>query len=376
MASLYVSHLGLTNTVRVYAEQAGNSTYPTVSEPTEGGRETPTMWQLKSDYLGSGHTGGSSFVFRLSDGSYIVEDGGYETDAEADQLYQTLMKYTPAGEKPVVRLWIITHLHSDHYGCLRNFSQRYADKIEVEAFGYNYTKNERNAGSIGGLISSVDKAMKSWPDAVHYNKLHSGMSLGFADAKVTVICSQEDIYPTWAHDPNDTSLTVRVDIGGQRVMLLADSCSSESTTMSETIPVSELKSDMVQIAHHGFEGCLKDLYEKIDARVGLWTMAIYAWKMDTGAEVFKNWMTQTPGGSFAYPNYWLITESSIEQFLVDGAGTVELQLPYTDLTKNNVGGYDKYYSSGNEVAGSGHKFPDYVGIAQAEREANPRTDGK
>lgn len=363
-STVYVSYLSQTEQMRVYIEEADNANYYEETEATKGGNETPTFWMLKSDYKGSGHNGGSSFVFRLSDGTYIVEDGGYKTDAEADQLYEILCKYTPEGEKPVISMWFITHLHSDHYGCLQNFAPRYGDKVEVKAFGYNFLKSGVAASS-GSTVNNLEALMKSaWPDAVLYNKLHTGMTLGFADAKVTVICTHEDTYPSKPYDMNDTCLVVRVDIGGQRFMLLADACREQSKVMSATIPVSELESDFVQIAHHGYEGCLKDLYEKIDARVGLWTMSIYGYKMDTVENVFETWMKKSNTSGYAYANYYICYQSSIEQILVDGAGTVELALPYTDLSLNNKDGY---------AVNGNYKFPDYKGIFAEIKATDPRS---
>ena len=158
-ASVYVSYLSMTKQMRIFVEKLGASTYPEQTAPTQGGNETPTFWMLKSDYMGSGHNGGSSFVYRLSDGTYIVEDGGYKTDAEADQLYEILCKYTPKGEKPVISLWIITHLHTDHFGCFQNFAPRYRDKVDVKAFAYNFPTSGVAAGS-SSMISSLEKLMK------------------------------------------------------------------------------------------------------------------------------------------------------------------------------------------------------------------------
>ncbi len=348
---VYVSYLAMTGEMRIYAEKAGNATYPSVKEATKGGDQTPAVWQLMTDFKGSGHNSGNSYVLQLTDGSFIIMDGGYNTNAEADQLYKVLSENTPTGQKPVIAAWFITHLHNDHYGALLNFSKRYSSRVEVKSFVYNYTLNKIGSSAVTA-VESIDTAMKKWSNAKHYNKIHSGMTMGFADSKATIICTQEDVYPNTPYDANDTCLVVRMDIGGQRIMFLADACASQSRVMSSTIPVSELKSDIVQIAHHGYEGCLVDLYQKIDAKTAFWPMAIYGYKMDTVENVFETWMKKGNTGKYAYANSYLINQSGIQKFFVSGAGTVKLELPYTP---------------------TGDRLPDYKAIFNEIKSTDPRS---
>ncbi len=348
---VYVSYLAQANEIRVYAEKAGNAKYPTQVEAAKGGSVTPAMWQLMTDFQGSKHNSGNSYVLQLTDGSFIVMDGGYATEAEAKQLYDTLVAHTPAGQKPVISAWFITHLHNDHYGCLLRFADKYSTKVDVKAFAYNYTLNKIGSSSVSA-VGTINAAMKKWSGAVHYNKLHTGMTLGFADAKITVICTQEDVYPMTPYDANDTCLVLRADIGGQRIMFLADACESQSRVMSKNIAASELKSDIVTVAHHGYEGCLTDLYKKIDAHTAFWPMAIYGYKMDTVDNVFETWMNKGYTSKFNYANAYLINESNIKKFFVSGAGTVKIELPYTP---------------------TGDRLPDYKAIFEEIKARAPRS---
>ena len=348
---VYVSYLAEVGEIRVYAEKAGNAKYPAVTEATKGGSVTPAMWQLMTDFQGSKHNSGNSYVLQLTDGSFIVMDGGYATEAEAKQLYDTLVANTPAGQKPVISAWFITHLHNDHYGCLLKFADKYSTKVDVKAFAYNYTLNKIGSSSVSA-VSTINAAMKKWSNAVHYNKLHTGMSWGFADAKITVICTQEDVFPSTPYDANDTCLVLRADIGGQRIMFLADACQSQSRVMSKNIAAAQLKSDIVTVAHHGYEGCLTDLYKKIDAHTAFWPMAIYGYKMDTVENVFETWMKKSYTSKFNYANAYLINESNIKKFFVSGAGTVKIELPYTP---------------------TGDRLPDYKAIFEEIKAKAPRS---
>jgi len=127
------------------------------------------------------------YVFRLTDGTFMIIDGGYMTDADAESLYKFLKENTPDGQQTVISAWFFTHLHYDHYGTVINFSKLYADEIPVKAFYYHFDPSEVTKWDLVG-------AMARWKDAVHYCKLHTGMEFELPGLKVNVIQTQEDLY--------------------------------------------------------------------------------------------------------------------------------------------------------------------------------------
>ena len=115
------------------------------------------------------------------------------------------------------------------------------------------------------------------------------MTLGFAGATVDVLCTHEDVYPMSFVDGNDTSTVLRVNIAGQRILFLGDARDGESVTMLNTIPTAELKMDIVQFSHHGYEGCSDVFYKVVGAPVVLWPMNIIGYQSGTYAPIFRNW---------------------------------------------------------------------------------------
>ena len=118
--------------LRVFVQKSGTA-YHTAKDATADGKYTPALWQLDVDNTG-GDNGGMSYVVRLSDGTFIVIDGGYNTDAEAKNLYSILKANNPLKGEPVISAWFITHMHIDHYGALFNFARLYADSVKVLGF--------------------------------------------------------------------------------------------------------------------------------------------------------------------------------------------------------------------------------------------------
>lgn len=73
-----------------------------------------------------------SFIFRTSDGRLAVIDGGHPEETEA--MLGALTQLS-GGETPIVDVWFVTHLHSDHYGVLTELcsdSGKYSGRVKVK----------------------------------------------------------------------------------------------------------------------------------------------------------------------------------------------------------------------------------------------------
>jgi hypothetical protein len=60
--------------------------------------------------------------------------------------------------------------------------------------------------------------------------------------------------------------------GGQSTMWLGDICAAPSELLTKRYSPDYLRSDFVNMAHHGLNGAHWDLYEAIDAKVLLWSL--------------------------------------------------------------------------------------------------------
>ncbi len=340
--TVFVSYSASAGRIRVCAEKTGESDYPEPAATTESS-VTPRLWQLEVDNKGSRANGGMSYVFQGENGEFFILDGGYKTETEADRIYKFLCSLIPEGQKPVIAGWFVSHLHDDHFGALLAFSEKYADKTEVRAFYYHFVN------------VTVETAMKKWPNAKRYGRLHTGMNFTVAGVRVDVIYTLEDLYPLIPDTLNETSTVLRVTAAGQRIMFLADMQTLASETILKEIPKSELKSDIVQVAHHGYEGATQAVYEAINAHTALWPMNIVGWqeyaKDKETNNVFKKWCNKTSGSSGPLPNYWLTHTDSIKKIFVAGFGTTEIPLPYTPEGEK-IGDYDAYYEAHKEKEGS------------------------
>lgn len=84
------------------------------------------------------------------------------------------------------------------------------------------------------------------------------------------MCTGDDIYPAVPISYNDVSAAWRMTFDqGKTVMMLGDCMQQECRQLSHTYG-DYLKSDMLQLTHHGLIGGDKKLYQWIDPEICFW----------------------------------------------------------------------------------------------------------
>ena len=341
----YVSFFPKSGEMRIFLD-SDHRDYPL--EPLSGGEKKyePTLWQLEVDNKNSKANGGMSYIMRLPDGRFLIIDGGYATDDEINRIRDHLIKYTPDGEKPVIAGWFLTHLHWDHFGAYLKFVENYADDVVLEGMYYNFPAT---GSGLNFEAPKIGRYAKEWMKAKLYDKLHSGMTLDFGGVEVAVMCTHEDVYPGKPIDGNDTGVVFRISANGQRIMFLGDCRDGECNAMISRLGADELKCDIVQFSHHGYEGATVEMYDIIGAETVLWPMNIIGWQ-ETGYKtipqnVFKFWFNINSPTREA--NKFIREDDRVKKFIVSGAGEAELVLPYHP-TGERLPDYEKIFEEFNE----------------------------
>ncbi len=266
--SLTYSHTAASNTFRTYSDgktrffasySAGKGVLRIITEdasmtpaPVEAATYSevcaPSVTQLALSYT-KDNTNGMGYVIQLSDGSFIIYDGGFTADAE--NILNTLSGLTPPGTTPYVRAWILTHMHGDHYQAFVEFANIYASQVKLDYVVLNVADKYYDVGYniyTNGKISSALVKLK----ATRLLKVHAGTVLRFADAEIEILCTHEELYPEVLNleYTNDTSIVSHVSLGGQTIIFPGDMQTLESNILVSMYGT-YLKSDFVQISHHG-----------------------------------------------------------------------------------------------------------------------------
>lgn len=242
---------------------------------------------------------GMCLVVQLADGSFIVIDGGTrdgkvitrkkikgvwvdqpEIDShDTENIYNFLCEHTPNGEKPRVAVWFMTHPHMDHTDLAIDFLERYQGKVDVELAAFNmpdfdsvYSRNENPARHKSLFMPFREKVTELYGAEVCI--LHAGQKMLLPGCELDVLYTQEDYYPGVFTTGNQLSCAVRMKFADKTVTLLGD-CDSPVTQIIADAYGTALKSDIVQVAHHGANGGCIDVYKYIDADVCIWAIDGY-----------------------------------------------------------------------------------------------------
>ncbi len=322
---VYVYYTEYDSTVRVVCTSIDDYNSLQMLDSSTGDGEI-TLTQLDIGYKkqnGSPSFSGMSYAIRLSNGGFIMIDGGYnpQGETEADNLYNWLRSQT-GGERIVISAWIITHLHYDHTFTFIDFIERYGDKIEIKALIHNYPTLEYWKSMERtdlcepwhpNCYEKYERAVREHIDPSRIIVPHNGQVLTVGDAKIEILHTNEDLYPKPLNKFNDSSNIFRIELAGHSLMFSGDA-QVDATRDCVSMYGEHLKSDFVQVSHHGSrKSASVEWYKAVRADVIMYPMGF------TGAR------TSEKG---APANVYLLLKSKYREVYFGGDGAVQFRLPY------------------------------------------------
>lgn len=283
-------------------------TDPTVMSLSRGIPTTVTQPERDAVYYGNqGETvngaPGMSFVIQLSDGSFILIDGGPRSGTvkpkkkvdgvfvdeeprptrDLDALYEFLKARTEGNQKPVIAAWFITHPHSDHVDLACEFLAKYKDAVEVKLGAYNfpdfslYPVEKESSERLGQL--AVATATRFAEAGAETWIIHTGQKMYFPGCEVEILYTPEDYYPKSFAWGNHTGCAFRMKFSDKTFMVLGD-CEKDICQIMADRYGSDLKSELLQLSHHGVNGACVAIYRLIDPDICFWTIDEYRFETD------------------------------------------------------------------------------------------------
>ena len=250
----FVNYFASTRELRVVEEE--NCVYFDHADRPGKASVQPQITQIALENFGM------SYVIRLSDGRFIVIDGGNNIEVERHKLFACLKAGSPF-EKPVIAAWILSHPHSDHFHCFLGFMETYAQDVVIESFLFNFPEcdDEEHYPGLGGvspIVNSLKLArvcvpiMLDWiakSGAAVYTP-HAGQRYAIGDAQLEILSSMDDTIHI-SQDINASALVIRMTLGGQTILWSTDAAYSHAKLAQRY--GNHLKADILQIPHHGFQ---------------------------------------------------------------------------------------------------------------------------
>lgn len=262
---LYTYYKSNSNTIRVIVGPTSHMPdAPTGETPEKIAEPTLTMvGQAYSDI-------GLGMIYRLTDGRFIIFDGGAKYSK--DLVYKAL-ESQQVTEKITIAAWFLTHPHIDHYGGFVEFLENHGDEVVIENVVFNFATTDRYQAVSGeesnNGMATLRRIARHEVSGAKFIKPHTGQMLEFGGVLFEVMYTPEDYYPDDFQYLNDSSLVVRAYFEGKSILMLADATFQAGIILTETYR-DYLKSDMVQLAHHGIWASAAVLYDNIQAEVLLW----------------------------------------------------------------------------------------------------------
>lgn len=294
-----------------------------------------TMLGMEYKNNDGGYTSnGLSVLIRLTDGRFIVVDGGFNRAKHSSELMRHLKEqsadYAKSMKDITIAAWIITHPHGDHDGMIYG---RYSDfmGITVERFIVNFLSESEltkadNSDSVGGNwntsegfeYAKVLTAAKALKATVH--QVHVGQVFWLADLKMEVLYTIESFGPKVCNALNTTSIVLRMEFGGKTVYLSTGDATGNGMEICTKMYGDYLQSDIIQVCHHGYgtwgnDSAMIKAYQTINAPTVLWPQGLNAFP--TYQKVAYNAVL------FTVPNYKEVYVSGAE------GDSIILPIPYT-----------------------------------------------
>ncbi len=228
---------------------------------------------------------GNSYVIKTKNNKLIVIDGGGVHFNDRGYLYEELQRISNK-EVPEIEAWFLSHPHDDHVTEFTYLVNETSNKIIIKNVYFNLPSkafmNSSESGKYSYIIDDIKAAYDKLYGAGSYDAIKGKNA--FEGDVITIDGIKFEILMTVTDaenetNINDTTMVFRATIDGQTVLFLGDAYVHEGKRLLDKYGNS-LKSDVVQMAHHGQAGVREDVYKAIRPSVCLWPSADW---------VYDNW---------------------------------------------------------------------------------------
>ncbi len=210
-----------------------------------------------------------SFIIVTEKDNCIIIDGGRPLDMPS-------LKDIVAGRH--ISAWILTHAHSDHIsGFVDEMRKNSGADFDIEAVYYNFPDydkliNNHNVPDYDYFKSELEEVLPEFNAVKHkfLNKSHhpvKGDTIDIDEVHIEFLFSLRD--GLFANLMNDSSLVFKLTTPKTSVLFMGD-LGPDAGDILFRESHDKLKSDIVQMAHHGHMNVSMEVYAAIRPKACLW----------------------------------------------------------------------------------------------------------
>lgn len=213
------------------------------------------------------------YIMKTSTGKVIVIDGGLNEDEP------NLVKHIQElGNK--VDVWFITHPHEDHASAIIKVIEEtdipiekiYYTMNDIEWYKEYESKRAEEAEKFCNALQN--ERVKGKTEEVTLNQI---INIDFIKCEILGVKNPEITNNGF----NNSSMVIKMNLPKSSILFLGDTGEESGDKLLNTQKY-KLKSDIVQVAHHGQSGAKESLYKEINPRICLWPTPEWLWNNDSG----------------------------------------------------------------------------------------------
>ena len=213
------------------------------------------------------------YVIKTNNNNLIVIDGG--TKEDTDNLIENILN-----NGRIVDYWFITHAHDDHAGAFVKIIKETDITVKNVVISLNqyewYEENEPLRSEFSKeLIDLIHNSRIK--NVVYEPNVNDKIQIDDIDVEILGIRNPEII----ENPGNEQSMVIKFKMGEKSLLILGDTGVKSSEKLINN-QKEKLKSNIVQMSHHGQNGATKELYEQIQPEICLWPTPEWLWNNDSG----------------------------------------------------------------------------------------------
>ena len=241
-----------------------------------------------------------SYLIKTPNDKIIMIDGGHNCYMEKAYLQHAIRAILGLndGDYFEIEAWFFSHGHIDHYGEFTMMMKEYQKESNYKINNFyldfpnfedcKFDKDDYSLDNIELLKSGFDRYATVNGiefDGRYFNALNGkvinsesvdkGLSFIIDGVRLDILQTRDDTDDMV--NGNSTVIKVYAEDGTSKSCLFLNDASIGSGARLLSTHREKIKSDIVQMAHHGQAGVDKDVYDAIGATVRLWPTPFWLW---------------------------------------------------------------------------------------------------